>query len=190
MAKDAGVASAPTEATLHEAALAHLARYGTTRAGLTRVLDRRVERWARAAGEADVAEQVAAAKRAVRNVVARLVEAGVLSDAAFAEARARTLLRAGRSRRAVAAHLAARGVAGETARAALPDDPQVELASALALTRRRRLGPFRAAPVDAAAARRELGVLARAGFPRAVAERALAMDPDEAEAIVHRLRGP
>lgn len=190
MAKEVGVAPAPTEATLHEAALAHLARYGTTRAGLTRVLDRRVERWARAAGEADVAEQVAAAKRAVRNVVARLVEAGVLSDAAFAEARARTLLRAGRSRRAVAAHLAARGVAGETARAVLPDDPEVELASALALARRRRLGPFRGAPADAAEARRELGVLARAGFPQAVAERALAMDPDEAEAIVHRLRRP
>jgi regulatory protein len=186
--KEAGVAPAPTEAALHEAALAHLARYGTTRAGLTRVLDRRVERWARAAGEADVADQTAEAKRLVRKVVARLVEAGVLSDAAFAEGRVRKLLRAGRSRRAVAAYLAARGVTGETAQAALPDEPEAELASALALAFRRRIGPFRAAPADLVAKRRELGVLARAGFPQSVAERALAMDPAEAEAIVRRLR--
>jgi regulatory protein len=182
--KDAGVAPAPTETTLHDAALVYLARYGTTRAGLTRVLDRRVERWARAAGDADMAE----AKRLVREVVARLVEAGVLSDAAFAEGRARTLLRAGRSRRAVAAHLAAHGVAGATAQAVVPDDPATELAAALALAFRRRIGPFRAAPADLVAKRRELGVLARAGFPQSVAERALAMDPDEAEAIVRRLR--
>jgi hypothetical protein len=37
---------------------------------------------------------------------------------------------------------------------------------------------------DAEAWRRELAVLARAGFPRDVAERALAMPVEEAEAMV------
>ncbi|MDE2575859.1 MAG: hypothetical protein KGL55_11180, partial [Rhodospirillales bacterium] len=76
----------PTPTALHEAALAHLARYAATAAGLVRVLDRRVERWARA-GAAD-AEAVAAARRAVREEVARLVAAGLVDDAAFAAGRA------------------------------------------------------------------------------------------------------
>ncbi|TDG04393.1 regulatory protein RecX, partial [Paracraurococcus ruber] len=36
----------PGEAALREAALAHLARFAATEAGLTRVLRRRVDRWA------------------------------------------------------------------------------------------------------------------------------------------------
>ena len=40
---------APGPAQLHEAALRHLARFAATEAGLIRVLDRRVQRWARLA---------------------------------------------------------------------------------------------------------------------------------------------
>ena len=189
MVRDVRAELPPDEAALQAAALAHLARYATTRAGLVRVLDRRVERWVRgAAGQEVVAERAVAAKQLVRQVVARLVEAGVVSDAAFAESRARRLLRAGHSRRAVAAHLAGRGVASETAETVLPEAPEVELAAALALARRRRLGPFRAAPQDAAGKRRELGVLARAGFPQRIAEQALATDLETAQAIIRRLR--
>jgi regulatory protein len=176
----------PDAASLHAAALAHLARYGTTRAGLTRVLDRRVDRWARESAAED--DAVRAAKRAVREVVARLAACGAVDDAVFAESRARSLTRVGRSHRAVAAHLAARGVAGETLRQALPQDEETELAAALALARRRRIGPFRAGAADAEVLRRELGMLARAGFAQDVALRALRMQPDQAEAMVNRLR--
>jgi regulatory protein len=170
----------PDRQELHEAALRHLARYAATAAGLTRVLDRRIARWA--AAEDGAPEAAAEARREARAVVARLVEAGVVDDAGFAAARAQRLARSGRSRRAVAAHLAARGVDGETAQAALATD---DLASALVHARRRRIGPFRAAAgADAEARRRELAVLARAGFPRDVAERALAMPAEEAAALV------
>lgn len=83
----------PTDASLHEAALAHLARYATTEAGLARVLTNRVMRWARAAAlaEDEAAEAVAAGRAAVARVVARLAKAGAVSDAAFATARARSL---------------------------------------------------------------------------------------------------
>jgi regulatory protein len=172
----------PDRDALHEAALRHLARYAATAAGLTRVLDRRIARWSATGGEPEAAAE---ARREARGVVARLVEAGAVDDAGFAAARAQRLARTGRSRRAVAAHLAARGVDGETAAAALIGD---ELASALVHARRRRIGPFRTgAPPDADARRRELAVLARAGFPRDVAERALAMTVEEAEAMVTRL---
>jgi regulatory protein len=173
--------------------MAHVARYATTQAGLARVLNRRVDRWARAVaettedGEAQAAA-VAIARQAVRAVVARLVALGAVNDAAFAASRARSLGRAGRSRLAVAAHLAAHGVARQTAQAALPDDPEAEFGAAVLLARRRRIGPFRRTPADPEARRRELGMLARAGFPQPVAEAALDMAPDEAEALVLRLR--
>ncbi len=181
-----GEEAAPDAASLHEAALRHLARYAATAAGLRRVLDRRVQRWARAA--AAEPETIAEAKRAVRAVVARLVAAGAVDDAAFASVRARRLLHSGHSRRGVAAHLAARGIDPETAHGAFPDDAGTELAAALVLARRRRIGPFRATTADADARRRELGVLARAGFPREVATRVLAMEADAAEELVRRLR--
>jgi regulatory protein len=95
---------APDTASLHEAALNYLARYATTEAGLRQILHRRIEVWARqAAGEDDVRERATAAKAAVAGVIARLVELGLLNDAAFAENRARGLAlsgaRIGRSRR-------------------------------------------------------------------------------------------
>lgn len=185
----------PDAALLHEAALAHLARFASSAAGLARVLERRIARWQReaaVAGEAATVEQQGAAARlAAAEVVARLVAAGVIDDDAFAATRAVRLNRAGRSRRGIAAHLAARGIAGETLRAALPENPEAELAAALALARRRRLGPFHPTPPtvapDASATRRALAILARAGFSRAIAEAALAMAPAQAEALVLRL---
>jgi regulatory protein len=86
----------------------------------------------------------------------------------------------------VLARLAAKGVDAEAARAAVPEDTDTELAAALILARRRRLGPFR---TDAAAdLQRELAALARAGFSRAVATQALAMPREEAEALVTAFR--
>jgi regulatory protein len=176
----------PDRAVLHEAALQHLARFAATEAGLVRVLDRRIARWVREAGVE--AEAAAPAYAAAREVARALAGSGAVDDKAFAEARARRLARAGRSRRAVAAHLAAKGVDRDVLEQALPPEDE-ELASALAFARRRRLGPFGGAE-SGDQRQRELGVLARAGFPRAIAERAVAMDRDEAEALVTRLKQP
>ena len=149
------------------------------------MLERRIDRWARTADDRDtVAETVAAAKLAPRAVVASLAAAGAVSDAAFAESRARGLVRAGRSRRAVAALLAAKGVGTDLARAAVPDDAETEFAAALVLARKRRIGPFRTGEADR---RHELGIMARAGFPRDLALRALAMALDEAETAIQGL---
>lgn len=180
-------------AMLNDAALAYLARYAATELSLRRILERRVERWARlASGSGDpesIAESAAVARQAARGVVAKLAAAGAVNDTTYAESRALSLRRAGRSRRAVTAHLAAKGVSSEIARAAVPNDDASELAAALVLARRRRLGPFRiGAKPDAAGYRKELAVLARAGFPQAVASRALSIDPHQAEALVNQLR--
>jgi regulatory protein len=178
---------------LREAALTHLSRYAATRAGLLRVLNRRIDRWARAAGDQQddagrIAAAAATAKREAQKVVDRLVETGAVNDAAFAAQRAQSLTRSGRSRRAIAAHLAARGIPMDAARDALPEDVETELGAALALARRRRIGPFRMGEADAETRRRELSVLARAGFPESIARRALSMEAEEAEARVIQLK--
>ncbi len=175
----------PDAASLHEAALTHLARYATTRAGLLRVLERRILRWVHAGGDAETA---AAAQAVARAVVDRLAASGVLDDAAFAESRARSLTRAGRSRRAVTMHLRARGVAEDLTANALPDDPEAEFAAALAYARRRRIGPFRTVEKDAAARLKELAAMARAGFAQDLARRALATDAATALELIQRLR--
>ena len=166
----------PDEATLREAALAYLARYSATQAGLLRMLGRRVARWARAAGVTD--EDAAAPLAAARAVVARLAALGAVDDAAFAAGRARSLLRAGRSRRAITAHLQAKGV--PAALAAVPEDQSAELSAAILYSARRRIGPFRPVP-DPAERPRDLARLARAGFPAAIAYRLLGLAPEEAE---------
>jgi regulatory protein len=174
---------APDAASLHEAALNYLARYATTEAGLRQVLHRRIDAWARqAAGLDDVRDHADAAKASVAGVILRLVELGLLNDAAFAENRARGLALSGRSHRAIAARLIAKGIAPEHARAVLPEG---ELIAALILARKRRIGPFRTVAADY---NRELGVLARAGFPRDVAVHALAMPTDAAEAAIREAR--
>lgn len=179
----------PDEAALREAALAHLTRFAATEAGLVRVLDRRIARWARAA-EAEgrereaIAAAVATARATARAIAARLVQAGAVDDAAFASARAARLARAGRSRRAIAAHLAAKGVTAEVAAEVMPEGEEAEVIAALRLLRRKRLGPFAAEPPDAEARRRTLAMLARAGFPSGPARRALGMEREEAAALL------
>lgn len=183
----------PTEALLHEAALHHLARFAATEVGLRRVLERRVDRWAHrseatGADPATIVPQAAEARAHAAAVARKLVSTGAVDDAAFAAARVRRLSRGGRSRRAIAAHLAGKGVARDAASAALPDGEDAELDAALALCRRRRTGPFAPEPLSPEARRKALAALARAGFPHGVAVSALDMDGEEAETRLAALR--
>jgi regulatory protein len=186
--KTAMSAKPPNANKLYEAGLNHLARYPATAASMGRVLSRKIDRWARlyAGEDANPVETEAAAtaaKRAIPAVIARLQEAGVLSDVAFAASRAKRLTREGKSRRYKLAHLAGKGVAMAMAQAVVADAPEMELAAACAFLRRRRAGPFGEAD--------ELKVLAamgRGGFSRDVARQALRLDREEAEALVKTLQ--
>jgi regulatory protein len=183
---------APDAAALHAAALTHLARYAATQAGLTQILLRKIDRWARLATDLLPPDAIdsarATARAAIPAIIARLAETGAVSDTNFAENRARSLARAGRSRRAISAHLAARGIPQPLATAALPTTTHHELAAALIHARKRRLGPWSKTPPSPQATRRALASLARAGFAQSTATTALGMDPDEAEAIIIAFR--
>jgi regulatory protein len=175
----------PDAARLYEAALNHMARYAATEMSLARVLARRVDRWARLQEEEGDAENIAQAMRRAKaeipGVLSRLRELGVLNDTAFAASRAKRLTREGKSRRATLAHLAAKGIKAP----ALPDDPERELAAACAYLRRRRAGPFGPAPTD-----KILAAMARGGFSQSTARRALALEREEAEALINALSEP
>ncbi|WP_297490599.1 RecX family transcriptional regulator [Acidocella sp.] len=175
----------PNPAALYEAALNHMARYATTETGLAHVLARRIERWGRAQGEEaepeEIAQAMRQAKAAIPGVLSRLRELGVLNDALFAASRMKRLTREGKSRRAALAHLAAKGIKAPSA----PEDPERELAAACAYLRRRRAGPFGPAPAD-----KILAAMARGGFAQSTARRALALERDEAEALINGLSAP
>ncbi len=159
-----------TAALLRRVTARYLARYATTSVHLRRLLMRRVRRAAAFHGE-----PVAPLAALVDAEIARLVRAGLLCDARYAEDRARALHRRGASARGIRARLAAKGLRGEVvdrALAALRDgcgDP--ELAAAAAFARRRRMGPWAAERPGPDERRRQLARLGRAGFSYEVARR-------------------
>ena len=162
---------------LDRAALAYLQRFASSAQNLRRVLLRRVDRSARAHGD-----NPAAGAAMVDELIQRYRRSGLLDDRAYAEARADSLRRRGDSGRTIRSKLAAKGIERELAAAALSgadeDSPDAELAAAIALARRRGLGPYR--KKDRAVARdRDLAALARAGFSYDVARKVVDVDdPD------------
>jgi regulatory protein len=190
MSRDSPSEPLPDGGSLYQAALNYLARYAATEAGLRRVLERRIDRWMRAQPDRDAAElAMQAAREAVGGVVKRLAEAGALSDATFAESRARSLVQSGQSARATQMRLVAKGVAPAMARDVSARDPETELAAALVLARKRRIGPYRLNEAGGAAVRmKEMGVLARAGFARDIVQQALDTSREDADARIVELR--
>ncbi|HYN95754.1 MAG TPA: regulatory protein RecX, partial [Pilimelia sp.] len=153
---DQGAAAAerdPAELA-REICLRQLAVRPRTRAELATTLRRR-----------GITEDVAA------DVLDRYDDVGLIDDAAFARAWVASRHHGrGLARRALANELRQRGVDGETAGAALDDlDPDTEAATARALVDRKLRGLGRAEPD--AAFRRLVGMLARKGYPPAVAIR-------------------
>jgi regulatory protein len=166
---------------LENAALHYLGRFASSSANLRRVLMAKVERSARAHGT-DRDEGAAL----VEALIERYRRSGLLDDGAYAEAKASSLHRRGTSTRAIREKLALKGVGTELVDAALTvlddDTPgDTELVAAVALARRRRLGPFRA-KARADHHDKDLAALGRAGFSYAIARRVI--DSDDPETLV------
>jgi len=176
------VARPITAKYLMNAATFYLERYPSTAEGLRRVLNRRVRKAEIA--EAPVMDNV---QQAIAEIVAKFVDAGVIDDKEFAQTKARSLHRRGTSTRLTHRKLRLAGIDGETldtAMAALDQeldtDPTTrEWQAAVALARRRRLGPFRLDKDRKDKRLRDLAAMARAGFAFDVAKKVIdAKDPD------------
>ncbi len=182
---------APTETDLRESAYASLARRAASVAQLRTTLQRKITTWAtrsRRAGRdaVEIEAAIQEAREASERVLRGLIERGLLDDAKFAETRAQGLSQRGKSRRAIEAHLAAKGVASEITREHVVIDAASELEAAVRLARKRRIGPFVHDPaaVTPELRHKALGVLARAGFDRSTCERVLRLERDAAEALL------
>ncbi len=188
--KKAGGRKLPKKATpgyLERAALFYLDRYATSADNLRRVLRRKVVRSARVHGT-----DPAAGEEAIEALIARFLGAGLLDDARYAEARARSLSRRGQPLRGIRLQLLQKGVGEGEIAAALAGlreelgDP--ELAAALAYARRRRLGPFRAGSERRVQRERDLAALARRGFASDLVLKVI--DAESAEALEDEAAAP
>lgn len=165
-----------TAQSLQRAATSYVERYPGSADKLRRILQRRVAR-ARSR-EAPVMDDV---EQAIDAIVGKFVAAGVVDDRSFAATRARSLHRRGTSDRLTRHKLKLAGVDEDITAQALADldreldsDPaQREWRAALALARRRRLGPFRPAAERADRRLRDLAALARAGFDYQLAKKVI-----------------
>jgi regulatory protein len=176
----------PTPKNLANVALHYLGRYSASEASLRRVLQNRIRRAAMDNPDFSAdKERMMLLRSAIETIIETHKKTGALNDAAFAETKINSLRRAGRSRRAIEQKLAVKGVKHDVVAAALAQnddgaEPEaVEFKAALALARRRRLGPFRKTPVDDDRRRKDFATLARAGFSSAIARRVLQAEAPE-----------
>jgi regulatory protein len=169
---------------LQDAATSYLERYAVTADGLRRVLGRRVRKAEMV--DAPVMDNVG---QAIEAIVAKFVEAGIINDKEFAQTKARALHRRGTSSRLTRQKLKHAGVDGDTldrAMAGLDEEldtnpAQREWRAAVALARRRRLGPFRPENDRKDKRLRDLAAMARSGFAFGIAKKVI--DAKDADAL-------
>ncbi len=151
-----------SEERLRAIAIRYVERYQTTRQRLRRLLQRKVRErgWEEGLPPPDF-----------DGLIEQMAGLGYVNDAAFAEARMRSLARRGLGRARIAADLAAAGIDRDSREALLESaDPW---RAALDFARRKRFGPFGAAIADPRQRQRQLAAFARAGHPQRLAVRIL-----------------
>jgi regulatory protein len=163
-------------ARLNALALGYVARFATSASRLEAYLLRKLKGPPGAGWQGRVNEEQEQSgieqpdlRGEVTALVARFVAAGYVDDEAFAHARSGGLQRRGYGSRHISQALGQAGIAAEVVAQALPGR-QAGRQAALALARKRRLGPFAAVTLEqgkADRARREkqIAVLLRAGHP-------------------------
>jgi regulatory protein len=150
-------------ARLNALALGYVARFATSAGKLETYLLRKLKA-PPGAGWQQPDDESPDLRGEVTALVARFVAAGYVDDQAFAQARSGGLQRRGYGRRHIAQALGQAGIAAEVVATALPDE-QAARQAALALARKRRLGPFGPTPQDRPAREKQIATLLRAGHP-------------------------
>ena len=165
---------------LENAALYYLQRYATSAENFRRVMTRKINR-------SCTFHQVPPDEfyPMVEDLIVRYVATGLLNDKVFAEAKTSSLRRQGRSKQAIMAKLQVKGLAKKDIESALAltdaeKDGDAELAAAMTLARRKKLGHWRGKPLeDIKGKQKEMAVLARGGFSFDIARRVLDFDGEE-----------
>ncbi|MBY5522767.1 recombination regulator RecX [Rhizobium leguminosarum] len=106
----------------------------------------------------------------------------VLDDSAYAEISTRSAVRGGKSKRAIAQKLAAKGVSSDRVEAALKEAD--DLYAAAIFARKRAFGPFRRVELDEKRKAKELSAFARNGFSFDIGRKAFDMSVEDAEEVI------
>ncbi|MBY5818301.1 recombination regulator RecX [Rhizobium leguminosarum] len=106
----------------------------------------------------------------------------VLDDSAYAEISMRSAVRGGKSKRAIAQKLAAKGVSSDKVEAALEEAD--DLYAAAIFARKRAFGPFRRIELDEKRKAKELSAFARNGFSFDIGRKVFDMSFEDAEEII------
>ncbi|MGO7532410.1 recombination regulator RecX [Rhizobium leguminosarum] len=106
----------------------------------------------------------------------------VLDDSAYAEISTRSAVRGGKSKRAIAQKLAAKGVSSDKVGAALEEAD--DLYAAAIFARKRAFGPFRWVELDEKRKAKELSAFARNGFSFDIGRKIFDMSFEDAEEVI------
>ncbi|MBY5314181.1 recombination regulator RecX [Rhizobium leguminosarum] len=106
----------------------------------------------------------------------------VLDDSAYAEISTRSAVRGGKSKRAIAQKLAAKGVSSDKVEAALEEAD--DLYAAAIFARKRAFGPFRRVELDEKRKAKELSAFARNGFSFDIGRKVFDMSFEDAEEVI------
>lgn len=159
-------------AALDRLALRYVERFATTRGRLADYLRRKLrERGWADEGEASPADPEAVAER--------MVALGYVDDRAYGEGKAAAMARRGLGARRVTQTLRAARLDTDDLEAIAPDVAARALDAALALARRRRIGPYAEEPADRPLRERQLAAMMRAGHDMALSRRIVAASPGE-----------
>ncbi|MDI2112279.1 regulatory protein RecX [Commensalibacter nepenthis] len=182
---------------LQEYAMAYLARYNNTEKGLIRVLKAKLRRWALKSEQEGIDQSkidngIQQGLQQIPQIIAKVKKIGIVDDCSYTEYKMNSLIRSGRSQKAIQNKLLQKGVAFEVIQSVLGQyqDQDTELLAALVYARKRRIGPFRRVDreVTHESKQKEQSSFARGGFSFVMVDKVLSMELAEAEETIQRLR--
>lgn len=177
-----------TEKYLYNSGLAYLQRFPSSTPNFRRVMGRKIDRscnYHKDQGREDC-------QKLLDSTVETFIRQGLLNDEAYLQGMVTSLRRRGLSTQAILSKLVMKGMTQETILKTLRayDEDRgtgnPDLAAAVMLMRRKRIGAFRRS--EDADKTKELAALARGGFGFDIAQKALFLEMDEAEEILSAIR--
>lgn len=171
----------PSAQRLANIALHYLSRYAASESSLRRVLQNRIRRAAMrdAAFGLDTDKQNQL-RHDIETIIETHRETGALNDVAYAEIKTNSLRRSGKSQRAIEQKLQLKGISKPIIAYALQSEDEdqeiLEMKAAITLAKKRRLGNFRVGTTDSNRHKKDIAVMARAGFSLSVIRKVLGGD--------------
>jgi regulatory protein len=154
-----------TQQSLRNAALRYIDRFATSRDNLRKVLMRRVQK-----SHYHHGTDLELASQWIEELLDKLEKSQFINDQTYADMRAGSLHRRGTSQRILKMKLKEKGLSEDTITKALEtlsaenESENLERDAAIALAKRRRLGPWRLPEKRSDTKDKDLASLARAGF--------------------------